>query len=371
MRARCPGASALGTATLAGWRFVINPDGYGSIAPQPGGIVHGVLWRLTARDLAAINAYENVAGGLYVRRMLPVLHDGSAHTALIYIATRQGEGTPRPGYIAIVVDCGTRLGPAGAVYSLADALVAVGARRRAREGRRRARMSGLTIRRVVVRGRVQGVGYRAWTEDTAILNGLDGWVRNRRDGAVEAVFAGPPEAVDGMIEACRRGPDSARVDAVDVFDAGPSELAHAARRGRLLGAADGVMLRAADGPPKQPLEFPPQHRVHLRHGRAHAEIGEAGDAVARVGDAARHDAGEMRKLGRDIDGDAVQRHPALHADADGRDLVFVADALLGPAHPDADALLAPLALDAERRQRADDPFLERDHEAAHVGRRAA
>ena len=86
-------------------------------------------------------------------------------------------------------------------------------------------MSAVTIRRVMVRGRVQGVGYRAWTEDTAILNGLDGWVRNRRDGAVEAVFAGPAEAVEGMIEACRRGPDSARVDAVDVHAAGPSELA--------------------------------------------------------------------------------------------------------------------------------------------------
>jgi acylphosphatase len=86
-------------------------------------------------------------------------------------------------------------------------------------------MSVVVVRRVVVRGRVQGVGYRAWTEDTAILNGLDGWVRNRRDGTVEAVFAGSAEAVDGMIEACRRGPDSARVDAVDVHDAGPSELA--------------------------------------------------------------------------------------------------------------------------------------------------
>jgi len=91
-------------------------------------------------------------------------------------------------------------------------------------------MSTLTIRRVVVRGRVQGVGYRAWTEDTAILNGLDGWVRNRRDGAVEAVFAGSAEAVEGMIEACRRGPDSARVEAVDVHEAGPSELAM--RRGQ-------------------------------------------------------------------------------------------------------------------------------------------
>lgn len=103
MRARCPGATALGTATLKGWRFIINPDGYGSIAPQPGGIVHGVLWRLGARDLAAINAYENIAGGLYGRRMLPVLHEGKRQTSLVYIAARQGEGSPRPGYIALVV----------------------------------------------------------------------------------------------------------------------------------------------------------------------------------------------------------------------------------------------------------------------------
>jgi acylphosphatase len=86
-------------------------------------------------------------------------------------------------------------------------------------------MSVLVIRRVVVRGRVQGVGYRAWTEDTALLNGLDGWVRNRRDGAVEALFAGTLDAVNGMIDACRRGPESAYVDAVDVHDAGPAELA--------------------------------------------------------------------------------------------------------------------------------------------------
>ncbi len=104
MQARCPGATALGVATLAGWRFVINPDGYGSIAPQPGGIVYGVLWRLTARDLAAINAYENVAGGLYVRHMLPVLHEGKREQALVYIAVREGEGTPRPGYMTLVVD---------------------------------------------------------------------------------------------------------------------------------------------------------------------------------------------------------------------------------------------------------------------------
>ena len=58
MEARCPGATVLGLATLTGWRFVINPDGCGSIVRQPGGMVYGVLWRLTPRDLSAVNAYE-------------------------------------------------------------------------------------------------------------------------------------------------------------------------------------------------------------------------------------------------------------------------------------------------------------------------
>ena len=60
MNARCPGATALGVATLAGWRFVINPDGVGSIAPHPGALLRGVLWRVTLRDLVTLNAYESV-----------------------------------------------------------------------------------------------------------------------------------------------------------------------------------------------------------------------------------------------------------------------------------------------------------------------
>ena len=82
-----------------------------------------------------------------------------------------------------------------------------------------------TIRHVVIRGQVQRVGYRAWTEYTALDQGLEGWVRNRRDGAVEAVFAGPSEAVAGMIEACRQGPPGARVDAVDARDGSAGDLA--------------------------------------------------------------------------------------------------------------------------------------------------
>jgi acylphosphatase len=75
-----------------------------------------------------------------------------------------------------------------------------------------------TIRRVTIRGHVQGVGFRAWTEHEARRRALEGWVRNRRDGAVEAVFAGPPEKVADMIEACRHGPALARVDAVEAYE---------------------------------------------------------------------------------------------------------------------------------------------------------
>jgi acylphosphatase len=80
------------------------------------------------------------------------------------------------------------------------------------------------IRHVVVRGRVQGVGYRAFVEDEALRRGLSGWARNRRDGTVEAVFAGPPEAVADMIEACRQGPPGARVDAIHERDASAADL---------------------------------------------------------------------------------------------------------------------------------------------------
>lgn len=72
-------------------------------------------------------------------------------------------------------------------------------------------MSG-TIRHVLIWGQVQGVGFRAWTEDAALERELGGWVRNRSDGAVEAVFAGEAAAADAMLSACRRGPPAARVD---------------------------------------------------------------------------------------------------------------------------------------------------------------
>ena len=86
-------------------------------------------------------------------------------------------------------------------------------------------MSDRVIRHVVVRGRVQGVGYRAFVEDEVHHRRLQGWVRNRRDGSVEAVFAGPAAEVQAAIEACRRGPFSAQVSALDQRDGTEADLA--------------------------------------------------------------------------------------------------------------------------------------------------
>ena len=80
------------------------------------------------------------------------------------------------------------------------------------------------VRHVMIRGAVQGVGYRRWVELEAQARKIEGWVRNRRDGTVEAVFAGTLAGVTAMIHACRRGPALARVTAVDVHEVEKREL---------------------------------------------------------------------------------------------------------------------------------------------------
>jgi len=81
--------------------------------------------------------------------------------------------------------------------------------------------------RVRVRGRVQGVGYRAWTQAHAQALGLRGFVRNRRDGDVEAVFAGTADAVAAMAESLLRGPPRSAVNGVEIAEADESALAPA------------------------------------------------------------------------------------------------------------------------------------------------
>jgi len=73
----------------------------------------------------------------------------------------------------------------------------------------------------VISGRVQGVWYRSWTVQEATRHGLSGWVRNRADGTVEALFHGPAGKVDAMLAACRRGPPAARVDGIRIGAAPP------------------------------------------------------------------------------------------------------------------------------------------------------
>ena len=104
MHARCPLALALGVAQLANWRFVITRDGYASVVQEPGAVVHGVLWQLSARDLAAVNAYEGLNVGLYRRRILPVRFNGQRRSALTYLGRGSESGRPRPAYLDVVLE---------------------------------------------------------------------------------------------------------------------------------------------------------------------------------------------------------------------------------------------------------------------------
>jgi acylphosphatase len=87
-------------------------------------------------------------------------------------------------------------------------------------------MAGGDVRtvRIRVEGRVQGVGYRYWTERVAGELGLSGWVRNRRDGSVEGLLSGAPDKVGEMLARCRNGPPSAAVSLVDVAEEAKAPL---------------------------------------------------------------------------------------------------------------------------------------------------
>jgi gamma-glutamylcyclotransferase (GGCT)/AIG2-like uncharacterized protein YtfP len=110
MRSRCPTAEESGLAILRGYRFVIMANGYASVVPAAGADVHGLLWRIDPQDLAALDDYEDVAGGLYRRATLSVVQDGKSTDALVYLGCETREGRPRPGYIALVVEAARECG---------------------------------------------------------------------------------------------------------------------------------------------------------------------------------------------------------------------------------------------------------------------
>jgi hypothetical protein len=78
------------------------PEGWGSVAPSTGDAVHGVLWRVTPRDIAVLHAYELLHQGLYDVRHLPVRAGGRLVRAMIYLLRRRTPGTPRPGYVEMI-----------------------------------------------------------------------------------------------------------------------------------------------------------------------------------------------------------------------------------------------------------------------------
>ena len=102
MARRCAGARAVGPATLDGYKFFVGIDGWGSVKPQRSERVHGVLWRLTARDIAALHAYELLHQGLYDVRRLPVRSGAQRRTAMIYLLRRRAAGKPKPGDVEMI-----------------------------------------------------------------------------------------------------------------------------------------------------------------------------------------------------------------------------------------------------------------------------
>ena len=103
MRKHAPAARPIGVARLAHYRFIITADGYASVEPARAQLVHGVMWRLTPRDRVTLDAWENVAGGLYRAETMTVHAADRRRPALIYIARRRPPGQPKPGYMEIVV----------------------------------------------------------------------------------------------------------------------------------------------------------------------------------------------------------------------------------------------------------------------------
>ena len=119
MRKHAPEAVPVGVACLRDYRFIITKDGHASVAPQPRGCVHGILWRLSPRDRITLDRWENIAAGLYRSEMLPVFAAGKRRRALVYVARARPRGVPRSGYMEIVMAAARECGlPSDYVTSL-------------------------------------------------------------------------------------------------------------------------------------------------------------------------------------------------------------------------------------------------------------
>ena len=110
MRERCPGAKFRAIAVLPDYRLFITSDGFATVIPDPGRRVMGALWLLGDSDEAALDRYEDIGSGLYRREYVGVHSQGQVVEALIYVAANVNPGTPRPGYLELVVAAARNLG---------------------------------------------------------------------------------------------------------------------------------------------------------------------------------------------------------------------------------------------------------------------
>ena len=103
MRARCPRATPLGVARLMRHRLAVMREGWLTAVRAPAGCVHGVLWDLALSDVGALDRFEGVAEGLYVKRAQAIAFAGGAKRALVYFGVNSGPGTMRGEYLAEVI----------------------------------------------------------------------------------------------------------------------------------------------------------------------------------------------------------------------------------------------------------------------------
>ena len=110
MGSRCPASVPVGTARLARHRVVVMREGYASVVRDPRRTVWGLLWDLALADVAPLDRYEGVSGGLYTKAHLPVLAGQGPRRALVYLGRNGGPGVPRPGYMEGVVAAARKAG---------------------------------------------------------------------------------------------------------------------------------------------------------------------------------------------------------------------------------------------------------------------
>lgn len=103
MALRCPASTLVGQGQLRRHRFIVMKEGYASVVRDPARTVWGVLWNLSLADVPALDRYEGVSGGLYVKASQPVAAAGGVKRALIYLGRSTAPGVPRPGYLEAVL----------------------------------------------------------------------------------------------------------------------------------------------------------------------------------------------------------------------------------------------------------------------------